>query len=294
MSKLLAHAAIVLLRALSVLPLAGLAALGTGLGVLLFHLARSRRHIALRNLALCLPALPEAERVALARQHFGWLGRSLIERGLLWYAKPARLRQLITVHGDVSLAERSEKPVMWLVPHFVGLDVAGAATQLFQTRVVASIYQTQTNPVFDAALRAGRLRHGRAEIFSRAQSAKPLMRAVKQGHAFFNLPDMDFGGRDAAFIPFFGVPASTLLAPSRMARALDMVVQPITVELLPGAQGYRVEFLPAWDNFPSADPEADALRFNQWLEQQILKNPAQYLWTHRRFKTRPPGEASLY
>jgi Kdo2-lipid IVA lauroyltransferase/acyltransferase len=117
---------------------------------------------------------------------------------------------------------------------------------------------------------------------------------VKQGRGFFNLPDMDFGRQDSAFVPFFGVPAATLLAPSRLARMLNMVVQPVIAEMLPGGRGYKVHFMPPLDNFPTADTEADTLRLNQYIEQQILKNPSQYLWVHKRFKTRPEGERSLY
>lgn len=276
------------------LPLAWQAWLGRGLGRLLWWFARTRREVALRNLALCLPERSEAERLAIAREHFGWLGRSLLERGLLWYAPVERLRGLIQVEGDVGLAERSTRPVMWLVPHFLALDVAGVATQLFQTRRVGSIYQQQSDPVFDAAMRAGRLRFDGGELFPRSDKALPLVRAIKRGYAFFNLPDMDFGERDAAFIPFFGVQAATLLAPSRMARALDMVVQPVVAELLPGGQGYRVRFLPAWEGFPTADPLADARRMNAWIEDEIRANPAQYLWVHKRFKTRPAGEPGVY
>jgi len=276
------------------LPLPLLAAVGRALGRLLHLLGRDRREVALRNLALCMPEMAPAEREALVREHFQWLGRSLLERGLLWYAGPARLKRLIHVEGDVHLAERSERPVMWLVPHFMALDVAGAATQLFQTRWVASIYQAQSNAVLDAAMRAGRLRFGVGEVFSRHESALPLVRAVKKGAAFFNLPDMDFGPRDAAFVPFFGVPAATLLAPSRLARSLKMVVQPVVAETLPGGQGYRVRFLPAWDDWPSADPEADARRMNAWIESEIRRCPAQYLWVHKRFKTRPEGQPPVY
>ena len=276
------------------LPLPLLAAVGRALGRLLHLLGRDRREVALRNLELCLPEMAPAEREALVREHFQWLGRSLLERGLLWYASPARLKRLIHVEGDVHLAERSERPVMWLVPHFMALDVAGAATQLFQTRWVASIYQAQSNAVLDAAMRAGRLRFGVGEVFSRHESALPLVRAVKKGAAFFNLPDMDFGPRDAAFVPFFGVPAATLLAPSRLARSLKMVVQPVVAETLPGGQGYRVRFLPAWDDWPSADPEADARRMNAWIESEIRRCPAQYLWVHKRFKTRPEGQPPVY
>ena len=289
-----ARAALALLWLLHWLPLGVLAVLGRALGALLHTLARSRRRVALRNLALCLPELPEAERRAIAKAHFGWLARSILERGLLFHASTARLKRLIHVEGDVALAERSAQPVMWLVPHFVALDVAGVATQLFQRRQVASIYQRQSDPVMDAAIRRGRLRFNQGDVFPRHESAKPLIRAIRRGWAFFNLPDMDFGLRDAAFVPFFGVPAATLLAPSRMARALGMVVQPVVAEALPGGAGWRVRFLEPWTDFPSDDALADTAAMNRWIESEIRRNPAQYLWVHRRFKTRPAGEPSLY
>jgi KDO2-lipid IV(A) lauroyltransferase len=276
------------------LPLPLLAPLGRGLGCLLYRLAASRRTIAVRNIELCFPELSPDQRHALVREHFEWLGRTLVERSLLWYASPQRLQRLIHVEGDIALAQRSERPVMWLVPHFMALDVAGVATQLFQTRQVASIYQEQSDAVMDAAIRRGRLRFNRGEIFPRSDSAKPLIRAIRKGWAFFNLPDMDFGERDAAFVPFFGVAAATLLAPSRMARALDMVVQPVVAESLPGGRGYRVRFLEPWTDFPTADPLADTVAMNRWIESEIRRNPAQYLWVHKRFKTRPAGESSLY
>ncbi len=277
------------------LPLPVLALLGRGVGHLGWHLARSRRRVALRNLGLCFPHRTPAEREALAREHFAWLGRSLLERGLLWYASPERLKRLIHVEGDVGWADaHPERPLMWLAPHFMGLDVAGVAIQLHIKREGCSIYQAQSDPVIDAAMRRGRLRFGNARIFSRAETARPLMRAIKEGAAFFNLPDMDFGPRDAAFVPFFGVRAATLLAPSRMARTLRMTVQPVIAEMLPGGRGYRVRFFEPWRDFPTRDAEADALRLNEWIEARIVEDPAQYLWVHKRFKTRPEGEPPLY
>jgi Kdo2-lipid IVA lauroyltransferase/acyltransferase len=276
------------------LPLGAQALLGRGLGVLLHAFAGTRRRIALRNIALCFPEQSQLQHERLARAHFRWLGRSIIERGLLWYASPERLRRLIHVEGEVHLAEQSERPVMWLVPHFMALDVAGAAVLLFQKRRGISIYQEQSNSVMDAAIRRGRLRLGNAEIFPRDESAKALVRAIRRGDAFFNLPDMDFGERDAAFVPFFGIPAATLLAPSRLARALNMVVQPVLAETLPGGAGYRVRFMPAWTEFPTDDALADTAAMNRWIEAQIRAKPAQYLWVHKRFKTRPSDEPALY
>ncbi len=289
-----ARAALGLVWLLHWLPLPVLARLGQGLGLLLHSLGRARREVARRNIALCMPQLSVAEQHRLVLEHFMWTGRSLLERGLLWHASADRLKRLIHVEGEVHLAERSDKPVMWLVPHFVGLEVAGAATQLFQTRMGCDIYTAQSNPVMDAAFHKGRARFGLALLFNRQQGAIPVVRAIKKGTAFFNASDMDFGLRDAAFVPFYGQPAATLLAPSRMAKSLGMVVQPLIAEMLPGGQGYRVKFMPAWEGWPSDDPEADAAAMNRFIEQQIATMPAQYFWVHKRFKTRPPGEPSVY
>ncbi|MDP1692699.1 MAG: lipid A biosynthesis acyltransferase [Burkholderiaceae bacterium] len=291
---MMARVALAFLWLLHGLPVRAQAVLGRALGALLHALAGARRRIATRNIELCLPELDAAARERLVREHFRWLGRSIVERGLLWYAPRERIERLIEVEGDVHLAERSDAPVMWLVPHFMALEVAAAAVQLFQKRRGATIYQAQSNPVFDAAVRKGRQRFGGSELFTRQDSAKPLIRAIRQqGLGFFNLPDMDFGIKDAAFVPFFGVPAATLLAPSRMARMLGMTVQPVIAEML-DAGGWRVRFLPPLPNWPSDDALADTLYMNRWIEAQVRRSPAQYLWVHKRFKTRPPGQAALY
>jgi KDO2-lipid IV(A) lauroyltransferase len=288
-----ARLAIALLWLLHWLPASWQSALGGALGRVLHALALSRRRIALRNVELCLPELDAKARAAVVREHFRWLGRSVLERGLLWYAPRERLMRLIEVEGDLRLAERTEGPVMWLVPHFMALEAAATAVQLFQSRRAATIYQTQSNPVFDRAVRAGRERFGNSALFSRQESARPLLRAIRDGMVFFNLPDMDFGLKDAAFVPFMGVPAATLLAPSRMARALGITVQLVVAEMRAGG-GWRVRFLPAAVGWPTDDAVADTARMNHWIEAEVRRLPAQYLWVHKRFKTRPPGAASFY
>jgi len=259
LSKLGAFLLIGLLWLLHFLPLAWLAALGQGLGRLLWWVAGRRRRTALRNLELCFPEKSAAERERLGREHFGWVGRSLLERGLLWFASPARLQRLMHVKGDIALAEHGGRPVMWYLPHFVGLEWVGPALMLNQKSPGVDVYQRQSNPVFDKFLLAGRSRFGQT-----------------------------------AFVPFFGVPASTLLAPSKIARSLGLAVQPLVVTMLPGGQGYEVEACEPPAGYPSDDLEADAHTMNAWLEERIRRHPAQYLWVHRRFKTRPEGEPSLY
>ena len=293
--KLFARTVLALLWLLHWLPLPVLAAIGDGVGRLLWVLARSRRRIALRNLEMCLPEKSVAEREDIARRNFRWIARSILERGILWYASAERLRRLIHIEGDVKFAENHpDTPVMWLVPHFAGLDVAGSTTQVYQTRGVCSVYQKQSNEVFDRAILKGRIRFGQGAIYSRHEKALPLIRGIKRGWAFFNLPDMDFGAAEAVFVPFFGVPAATLTAPSKIARSLRMTVQPVIAEILPGGRGYRVRYLDPWTDWPTDDPEADARRMNAWIETEVRRDPSQYLWVHKRFKTRPPGVPSVY
>ena len=294
MENLAARALLALIWLLHWLPLGVQAVLGRGLGRLMHALAKSRRAVALRNVELCLPELALPERQALVREHFQWLARSLLERAVLWHASPERLRRLIHVEGDIKLAERSDRAVMWLVPHFLGVDVAGMATQIFQKHRGFDVYAPQSNEVLDKALLRGRSRFGTADFYTRQDGARPIVRAIRKGHAFFNPCDMDFGLRDAAFVPFFGHPAATLLAPSRLARSMNMIVQPVVAEILPGGQGWRVNFMEPWTDWPSEDPVADAARINRFIETQIRLCPAQYLWVHKRFKTRPPGEPSFY
>ena len=276
------------------LPAGWQSAIGALVGALANRLAPARRRVARRNLELCLTELESSAREHLLKDHFRWLGRSIVERGLLWYAPRERLMRLIEVQGDVTFAERSDAPVMWLVPHFMALEAAATAVQLFQSRRGATIYQKQSSAVFDAARRAGRERFGNSVLFSRQDSAKPLIRAIRQdGLGFFNLPDMDFGRKDSEFVPFFGVPAATLIAPAKMARMLGMVVQPVVAEMREGG-GWRVTFHEPWQGWPTDDAIADTLRLNQWIEAEVRRHPAQYLWVHKRFKTRPAGEAALY
>lgn len=294
MGSLATHALIGVLWLFHWLPLRWQAALGWALGRLLHRLAGSRRRVALRNVELCFPDKPLAEREALVREHFGWLGRSILERGLLWFASAERLQRLMRIEGNIRLSEQSEQPVMWLMPHFVGLDWVAPALMLNQAKPGASIYQRQSNAIFDQRLRLARSRFGTTKLVDRHDGVRSVLRAIRDGYCFLNLPDMDFGPKDSAFVPFFGVPACTLLAPAKIAQTMKMVVQPVVVTMLPRGEGILVRAHEPLPDYPSGDLEADALHFHRWLEAQILQNPAQYFWVHKRFKTRPEGQPSLY
>jgi KDO2-lipid IV(A) lauroyltransferase len=274
------------------LPLPLLGRLGTAVGSLLYVVMGPRRHITQTNLRLCMPELSERERDALARSHFQHYARSVLERGVLWWGSTARLRRLIQVEPGVPLEQIGGGPIILLCPHFVCLDVAGVAVMLESS--LCSIYTAQRDPVFDGALRRGRTRFRPIELVSRAAGIKPIIRAMRRRLPYFMLPDLDFGARDALFVPFFGVPAATLTAPARIAAATGAKVIPVVATFLPGYRGWKVRFFPAWENYPDEDLAVSARRMNAFIEERVRETPGEYFWAHKRFKTRPPGVADVY
>lgn len=276
------------------LPLPLLGRIGVGIGSLLFVFMRKRRHITLTNLQLCMPHLSRAERLHLARSHFQYFARSVLERSILWWASPARLTRLIQVVSPVPIQDMMNRPTIFLCPHFVCLEVAGVAITM--QAPACSIYTKQRNKIFDAALRKGRLRFTPDEnnLLSREAGVKPIIRAMKNGRAFLMLPDMDFGVRDSIFINFFGVPAATLTSPARLVSATDGQIIPVVTRFLPHYQGWQVIFYPPWDNYPDFDINIATRRMNAFIEERVLESPAEYFWSHKRFKTRPDGEKNVY
>ena len=274
------------------LPLPILARIGEAIGSMLFLLVKSRRRITLTNLRLCLPHLSEEERHAIAKKHFQAYARSVLERGILWWAPESRLRRLIHVDPRVPLDTIRSGPTILLCPHFVSLDVAGVAVVL-ETNL-CSIYTKQQNKVFDDALRKGRSRFRPVRLFSRGEGVKPIIRAMREGLPFFMLPDMDFGEKDAEFVPFFGIPAATLTAPARIAGATGAKVVPVIATYLPDYRGWKVTFHPPWENYPGDDIIAATRRMNAFIEDRVMEAPAEYFWAHKRFKTRPPGVPGIY
>ncbi len=278
------------------LPYPLLARLGSALGRLLFLLPTERRRVALTNLALCFPELSETARRDLARAHFCAFARSLLDRGIAWWASRERLLRIVRVEGWEHVLPLIGRPLILLAPHFVGLDI-GAQRLAAEHRAV-SMYSRQKNPVFDAFLRAKRNRFGSVTLVSRQEGVRPLVRAMRAGLPLYYLPDMDLGERDSIFVPFFGVAAATVPALGGLARLLPgAAVVPCVTEQLADRSGYIVRFHPPWRDFPSTGPDCDhvdARRMNAFIEQRVRELPAQYHWLHKRFKTRPPGEPSLY
>jgi len=134
----------------------------------------------------------------------------------------------------------------------------------------------------------------RAALEAVQAGVRAAIASLRSGRPFYYLPDQDYGARDSVFVPFFGVPAATVTGLSRLARITGARVLPCLTRILPGGAGYEVTIEPPWESFPSADPVADTRRMNEYIERRVLEMPEQYLWMHKRFKTRPPGEARFY
>jgi len=272
------------------LPLPLLRALGWGLGRLLHALGRERRNVALTNLRLCFPGKSEVEREALARAHFVAFARAVLDRTLGWWASQERLERIIRIHGVEHLNDPEGRPVILLSPHFVGLDAGGTVISMHIAG--CSVFSKQKNPVLNKLLYDGRMRFNEAVLLSRQDGMRKIVRAMKDGHQFYYLPDMDFGPKESIFVPFFGVQAATIPALSRLVRLTGARVVACIARQVP--DGYEIEVMPPWENFPGASVEADTEFMNRFIESQVLRMPEQYFWLHKRFKTRPPGEQRFY
>jgi KDO2-lipid IV(A) lauroyltransferase len=283
-----------LFKLLALMPFRMQVALGRGLGWIGYLLARGRRRVARTNLSICLPEYDARARERLLRAHFGWLGVAAVCQGLSWAAPPERLARIVRLrHRErIDALLSAGRPVIVLVPHFVGLELGGTAfTALVHSGMY--MYQRIRNPVLDAQVRHARTRFGAIPV-ERHDDLRGLIRTLKAGVPFFYLPDQDPGRRRGVFVPFCGVAAATVPTLGRIARLADAVVIPTFARFLPRGEGLELCFDPPITAFPSGDAEADAARMNRVIEDRLRTMPAQYFWVHRRFKTRPEGAEPLY
>ncbi len=279
------------MRLLARLPLSWVRALGWLMGQVLHTVASRRRRIARTNWALCFPEDDTLERHRAVRRHFVLFAQAWLDRSWLWEGSEARVRARLKVVGATHELH-GEQPVLMLGPHFVGMDAGGTALALLQPRRYACIYLSQINEDVDQWIRRGRLRFGTVRLIEKQQGLRTVVQSLRSGEALYLLPDMDLGPEESVFVPFYGVPTATVPTLPRLARLGGAKVVPIVTRLT--AEGYEVEVLPAWRDYPGPDPIADTALMNRRLEGMIARMPEQYYWVHKRFKTRPPGEPSLY
>ena len=276
--------------ALSWLPMPLRGSLSWGLGRLLFYLAVSRRRVAMTNLALCFPSWSPAQRRQVTKDHFVFYARAFFDRFEVWQADEEAVRRLVSVRQAHYFEAVRDRPTIVLAPHFLGLDAGGIRLQL-DCRMV-SMYSNQSSDVLNNFVLAGRSRFNDPVLLSRQDGIGRLVRLLKKGHTAYFLPDMDFGSRDAVFATFFDQPAATVTSVVRLAQLTGAAVCPMVTRMTD--DGYEAEFYPAWFHTPEQDLQAAVQQMNDFIEQRVLETPSQYLWTHRRFKTRPDGQSAVY
>lgn len=280
------------MRVLAKLPLPVLRGLGKVVGRILFVLAGQRRKIALRNLELCFPEVPEAQRRAWAKETFEVFCQTFLDRSWLWFGSEELVRSRVKLEGAIEELDGAT-PTIIFAPHFYGMDAGGLALPLNTQREFTSIFATNPDPVLDDWFMAGRQRFGHVRMLNRADGVKPIISCLRKGGLLYLLPDMDYGKNDSVFVPFFAVEnTATIPSLSRFARLGKAKVVALYNRMTP--EGYVAQLTPAWENFPTDDHVADTARMNRELQAAIMTMPAQYYWVHKRFKTRPPGEPSYY
>ncbi len=266
--------------------------IGELIGRSAWRLARRRRHIAEVNLRLCFPQLDDRERCELVKAHFLSLGKGVVETALCWWGRASQLRPKRVLVGREHLQEAlaAGKGVILLSAHFTTLELGGRLLALDTPFHV--LYRQHKNPLFEYVMQRARKR--RFEKAIPRNDTRALLASLRNGMPVWYAPDQNHGGPRSVFVPFFGIPAATLSATARLAKASGAGVVPFFQTRLPGNEGYLLTLCPALGNFPSGDLQADTARINRLLEDVIREVPEQYLWVHRRFKTRPQGESYPY
>jgi KDO2-lipid IV(A) lauroyltransferase len=274
------------------LPFGWQMAVGRLIGALALRLAGRRRHIAAVNLRLCFPDQSEDERQRLLKAHFDALGKGVVETALAWWGRSAPLQGRVRVVGlqHLQQARDSGHGVILLSAHFTTLELGGRLLALQAPFHV--LYRKHKNPLFETVMQRARRR--RFERAIAREDTRALLASLKAGMPVWYAPDQNHAGPQAVFVPFFGIPASTLTATARLARLSGAPVVPFFQARLPGSEGYLLVLCPALEGFPGEDTEQDTARINQLLESVIREIPEQYLWVHRRFKTRPAGDPYPY
>lgn len=266
--------------------------LGKNLGRISYYLLHRFRGIAEINLKLCFRKLSDKERKSLLKKQFQSLGMGLIESAMAWWTPDHRLDSLVHVQGLEHLQEAiaRKKGVLILSGHFTSLDICGRLfSSIFPMHVV---YREQKNQVIDRLLKQHRRFKWMQTIHRHA--IRQIIKTLKQNKAIWYAADQDYGPTHSLFPPFFNIPTATISTPSRYARRTGAQVITLFYHRLPRGKGYQITIGPILENFAQGDDYQDTLRFNQLLEQAIRNHPDQYLWIHRRFKTRPQGEPYLY
>ncbi|MEN0584330.1 MULTISPECIES: kdo(2)-lipid IV(A) palmitoleoyltransferase [unclassified Kosakonia] len=275
------------------LPYPVLARLGAGLGRQSRRFLQRRERIARRNLELCFPHMSDELRERLIAKNFMSLGMGLIETGMAWFWSDKRVRRWFDVEGyqHLQAAQASQRGVMVVGVHFMSLELGGRVMGLCQPMMAT--YRPHNNALMEWVQTRGRMRSNKSMIDRR--NLKGLVNALKQGEAVWFAPDQDYGRKGSIFAPFFSVQnAATTNGTYVLSRLSGAKMLTVTMVRKEDCSGYSLHIGQALNDYPVQDEFAAASYMNKVIEREILRAPEQYLWIHRRFKTRPVGEPSLY
>lgn len=266
--------------------------IGAGIGKLAYRVASRRRRIVEVNIALCFPDLDKAAQEQLVRRHLRSVGISLIETARVWLWNPRSLRDRVTLHGVEHLKQAATqgKGVIMLGLHLSTMDFCGAA--LGSAIDIDVMYRANENPLLETLMKRGRMKNYPSAV--ERSDIRGVLKSLKKGHIIWYGADQDYGRDHSVFVPFFGVQAATITATARFAQISGAAVVPVTYYRRDDDNHYDLYLSEPLTDFPTGDVEADALRVNQIVEAAIKPHPEQYWWVHRRFKTRPEGDASFY
>jgi len=280
-----------LLRLIHLLPYRLQLFVGRYIGRLYRMLATRRAGIARRNLALCFPSLDDQARERLLERHFESLGVALIESAMCWWGSERQIKALGRINGlhHLEQALQSGRGVILLSGHMSAMELGGHILALHTG--IGAMYRPMKNQVMEQLVARSRRRH-LSVVFPRDQ-IRTMIRCLKAGRAIWYGFDQNYGLQHGVFVPFFGVEAATITTTSRFAKSANALVIPF-FPYRDDRGRCRIEILPPLEGFPSDDTTADTRRLNGILEQAIMQAPEQYLWIHRRFKTRPEGQPALY
>lgn len=251
--------------------------------------------IAKRNLELCFPELNQEQQQNLLLKNFEATGIAIFETGMAWFWSRKKLQNKVSINNfdELQALVEQKRGVLLVVFHFTTLEMLGAFTN-YLIPTIHMTYRPHNNAVYDFVQARQRARHNTTSTVLDRDNVRGMLKSLKTGHCISYLPDQDYGRKQSVFVPFFGVVAATVTASSRLAAMAQTPVIPLMCVRQDDGSGYVLEAMPALENYPSDDPLRDAEAMNNVIEHCIRRCPEQYLWVHRRFKTRPEGEASLY
>ena len=288
------YSGVALLTVLAYLPYKVLVSVGYGLGYLAARIPNSRNRVVQKNLKLCFPELNPREIDQLRKAHWRLLGRSLVEKSIIWLGSKEKLANMIEVKSEVDLCDG--QPRILVNMHFTGIEGSIILSALAKDKGwprTSGFFQRMKNPFFNKKIVEWRNRFGGNSI-DRQGNILALIREIRKGSFIIIAPDIDLGLKDSTFSPFFNIQTNTITAVSRLAKITSAQVCMMVTTLKKNEAGYVCTISKPLESFPTENPEADTARLNQIFEQEIRLRPAEYYWVHKRFKNRPFNEASPY